>query len=186
MSFLEDLSISLTPEEAALVAKSRKVLEGALPQYYDKAKKKLEPISRDFEAFLILSSEKTLSSSTTWLSDIRNRLTISSNEDELRDTYLDLEIDDAITELAACSKELLLFQNFREAISAGKFASVAEVRDVINDSQLGIDNIVYMKDNAKHKLTLASLMKQETYGVGAVASAIKQAESWSGILLNYK
>jgi hypothetical protein len=179
------LTVALTDDELSLYESKRKADNEALPTYYDAVTGSYKEISRDFEAFLILTDSATRGAISSWLQTTGDRINSNIERDELRASMLDLEIDDSVTESVTYNRDLVLFNQFRSDITAGKFATVGEVQSLISDVQLGIEETTRKNDRAQHRLATVSRMKQFfTPKVGTSSQRI-QAESWIGLLLNY-
>ena len=178
------MAIELTSEEIQKVSLQKKSDEN-LPVYYDSIQKQEVKISRDFEAFLILSGIDLKRSAITWIQRIQFMKKENKERDELLKEVIELENEDANAQLDAYSSKLSSFDSFRQEFSAGKFVSVAEVSKFLEDLQSVIAEMISNRDRAYYNHVTSKLLTERVGYDEETEDKEKQLKSWLTPLSTY-
>lgn len=132
------VSVTLTPSEQKAVLRFRK----NNPQDRPRISGRSQPISEDFEAFIILSSVSARAQLTAWINLATQTLLgpITRNFVVLTEILPDEQVDTLKTK-AIIQTIILPFNLMKQALAAGKFAAITEVQEMFNDIQATTDGI---------------------------------------------
>jgi len=185
MAIIIDLDVDLNPGERGLYEAFRRPDGANLPTYFSSDTNSDVEISREFESFLILTDRGLRSKMVSWLQGTSTRLQTNVGREELFVAMCDVELNASVDEIVEADSELQSFTEFRNELFAGKFATVPEVRTLLNDLQLGISAKTRTRDSAQHRNNAASIIAQINQLNDDSLGRQQQAQSWMGVLLAY-
>lgn len=177
------LTLDLTKEEANLVD-SKKKDENDLPKVYNKVSQTSTPISRDFEAFLILENfsfkDKVTDKIKAILADDSN-----SNEKDLFDEALENEQKENDEVVAECTSKVSSLNELRVQIQSSKFSDIVEVSNVFSD--ISSSNKTELVNRlANFRANYLNLLKTSKFKPSnSDEKQNKQTESWLNPLTAY-
>lgn len=190
------MALSLTTEEAALIAKYR---EATRPEYYSEAAGKKVPISLDMEAFIITASQDTRATVLNQVREVNKTLSSDSNGskeyNELLTECLNLEEGNALNQRKEADAQLGSYDEFRAKYFEGsidepdstpsalsrpvRYGPVGEVGQALNDLSLTMDQLASVRDRAQHLWALTKRL-QELQRVNGLSDAQRnQIKSWA-------
>lgn len=179
------MSYELTPQEKNTVEGNRKP-DSDLPTYFNASLNKTIPISRDFETFLILASDKIKHQTISWLNNSVKLSKRNTDRDDLLDKLINNDASDASAKLDSINSELNGFNEFRESFSGdGKFNSVTEVGQVVTDLQRSVGELTMMQDRATHLVVLLNIAKSNLENNKNDEKIQEQLRSWSDPFSSY-
>lgn len=175
---------ALTSEEALTVAAKAKE---SRPYVYNSSTGALEQISKDFEAFLILSSAGVKSRAAQFIATILlfdiNNLVVRNN---LTKRWIDDEYSDLDTEIEGYQDILDVYDEIRPdlADATSGFEDVLEVNTLLEGIHLLLGDFAEQRDSLKYSKAIANVFKLKEQGT--VPSELKrEIESYSRALLSY-
>lgn len=179
------MALILTPNEQQTVSESAKS-EQDLPTYFNAGLRKDVPISRDFEAFLILSSTELKTSAIKWINQVVAFTQSVSTRDKLRALVLTQQAKNAQTKLDAYAATIGDFTNFRKNFQTdSRFSAIPEVVLFITDLQLVMDEQILGQQKAFFDQTLAAIFQSDQSVVGLTQDTIEELQSWIPVLSTY-
>ena len=175
----------LAPDELATVTQEAKS-EQDLPSYYSASQQTDVQISRDFEAFLILSTSEMKTSALTWI----NQAVSLNKPNKLRDALAALtvtqELKNSKLQLDAYTQTLGDFETFRQNFSTGSvFSAVPEVQLFINDLQSMIDELVVGQQRAFFDNTIATVIQGTLKNQAVTQAQLEELQSWTTVISAY-
>jgi len=173
--------VDLSSDERAKVEASRR---SPPPNYFDAASFQDLPISRDFEAFLILQDPATISATLDWYGQA---VTLGENRVDRNSVLFEALVadsDDRSAKQSELKKTTTLFNTWKELFTAGKFSDTTEVSLIIRDFQATAEEIFVLEDRAKHLENLqARLLDRLRQGLSS--AQLRELQSWSTPLTTY-
>ena len=154
------------------------------PNFYNAATLQEQPISTDFEAFLILQDALTISQTLTWLTAAgllgrqaldRNAVAFEALIEDQADTTNQL---DEVTDLTTA------FSAFRQSFQAGKFSDATEVGLILRDLQLPADELFATEGRLLH-LQHVQTRIQNRLSQSVSSAQLRELQSWPTPLLTY-
>lgn len=178
------LTLSLTEDEAKKVASKQKE-ENDLPKVYNKVSQSSYPISRDFEAFLILED---FSFKDKMADKIKAVLAVDTdtNEKDLFDEALANEVEENDEIVAECTSKVSSINELRVQIQSSKFSDVVEISNVISDVLANSNKIELTNRIANFRSNYLNLLKSSNFVPSNLdEKQEKQTESWLNPLTAY-
>ena len=174
---------SLTPEQLATVTQRQK---DNLPTYYNAAQQNNVPISRDFEAFLILSPSDSLNSALNWITQANQLGKPNKLRDALTAITLTNEIANSKAMLTAYTSVLTDFDKFKSAfVFDDTFNAVPEVQLFLQDLQGQIDELVSGQDRAFFDNTVSQVVQRAQAQTNVSQAQLQELNSWRSVLTSY-
>ena len=170
-------NIQLTDQEMSKVSAQTKS-DANLPTYYNAQQRQNVKISRDFEAFLILSTSGLKRQATLWIQQIQQLKSDNKDRDTILSEAIKFENTDATAQMTAYATKLNSFDSFRKEFSAGKFASVAEVSTFLGDLQLIIAEMISQRDRSYYNQVFSGLLTTRISYDEETSDKEKQLKSW--------
>ena len=180
----EELTLTLTKEEQTKVD-SKKKKESDLPKVYSKVTQTSTPISRDFEAFLILEDFSFKDKITDKLKAV---LFVDKDtlEKELFDEALENEVSENDEIVAECTSKVSSVNELRVQIQSSKFSDVTEISRVFSDVTASSNKVELTNRIANFRANYLSLLKHSAFVPSNLDEAQeKQTESWLNPLTAY-
>jgi len=175
------MSISLSPSENQQVEAKRKSVK---PFWYNANSGQWTPISDDFEAFLILTPISKKKSAVDWLNTLSFGLNSNTARTIVAQDFLARELSDITLQLEGLNALLTPYSSFRsDFVSGTRFLGVSEVASVLEDSRLGIDRIIELRTDLKHRSTINTAVQTRETAEGVTETRKTQAKSWAIPLL---
>jgi hypothetical protein len=179
------MALVLTPDQQAIVQQEQ-LSEAALPDYYSASQQDYLPISRDFEAFLILSDNTLKTSALQW---IQTSVQINKGH-QLRDALTQLaltqELSNAQAQITEYTKQLQGFDAFRQNFQTSQqFASIPEIQLFLNDLQAVIEELSVGNDRAFFDQTVTQVLQRYEDGVGISDAQVQELQSWTSVISTY-
>jgi hypothetical protein len=183
------MSLTLTPDQQAQVDQEA-VADADLPEYYSAALQTYIPISRDFEAFLILSTDNLKTTAINW---IPQAATIQQRN-KLRDALITLALkqgaSNAQLQLNEYETQLQGFNEFRQYFitSSGysnEFADVPEVQLFLSDLQEVMPEIIAGQARAIFDQTITKVIQTYQNTVGLTGPQTEELQSWTNVFSAY-
>lgn len=208
-----DLFSNLTEDERLKVSRFSVKNEADLPKFFNAGKQTTgqepaEPISREFEAFLILQalqSPEKLSNALKWFTEAATLQIKRKDRDELLEEAFNFERSDALDILQEIQTSTLGFSQFRTAFesvdveestnsldfSPSRFTAVPELSLLLRDSQLAMGEITSKLTRAEHLVVVNAVLDeqrkvreafQETVGSIADELIVQELLSWREVI----
>ena len=177
---------ALTSEEAQVVAAKAKP-EGSRPQLYSAATGTLTQISKEFEAFLILSPAGIKANAATFISTILlfdiNNLVVRNN---LMKRWCEDEIDDIDEEIKGYKDVMDGYDKIRPKLADAShgFEDVPEVNNLISNFALLLGDFGEQRDSLMFSKAASNVINTRERGK-IPADTKQEIESFARILLTY-
>ena len=168
-----------------------------------------QPISREFEAYLILQALKDpgkLSDAMRWFTEAADLQIKRDDRDALLDDAFEKERTDSLKVLQESSERTLRFARFRERfevveveadtdsleVPPGRFADVPEISLIMRDSQLAMGEIASKQSRAEHLVVENAVLDEQQNvretledSVGGIADPLIAQEllSWRDVII---
>jgi hypothetical protein len=168
-----------------------------------------QPISREFEAFLILQALKDpdkLSKAMRWFTEAADLQIKRDDRDALLNDAFEKERTDSLKVLQESSERTLRFARFRESfeiveveestdsleIPPARFADVPEISLIMRDSQLAMGEIASKQSRAEHLVVEDAVLDEQQNvretledSVGGIADPLIAQEllSWRDVII---
>lgn len=178
------LTLDLTDEELRKV-NAKKKEEKDLPKVYDRVAQSSTPISRDFEAFLILEE---FSFKDKIADKIKAILAVDKddNEKDLFDEALENEMKENDEIVAECTSKVSSINELRVKIQSSKFSDVTEISRVFSDVLASSNKVELINRLANFRANYLNLLKQSNFKPSKLdEKQEKQTESWLNPLTSY-
>ena len=160
--------------------------QASLPAYYNAKLRTNVQISRDFEAFLILSDTSIKSTAIQW---VQQAVTLNQ-QDKKRDALLAIatanELSNATARLNECNTQLDSYTKFRASFTVPQALDEdSDLQLFLNDIQNVIGNLITQYDRAFFDQTVATLL-QNSLSPGQVTSdQVEELQSWTSVIAAY-
>jgi hypothetical protein len=179
------IDVVLTPEDQAKVEANQKS-DDKLPSYYNADIKQDAQISRDFEAFLILSPTALKTSALSWIQKAKALNRANQLRDELTQLSINQELKNAQAKIAAYDLQLQYFSDFRKNFqSQTAFAGVAEVQKFLSDLQRVIGELVVARERAYFDQTVCKVFLDFDAQAAITDDQVQELQSWSAVISEY-
>lgn len=178
------ITLSLTESEAKKVD-SKKKEENDLPKVYNKTTQSSYPISRDFEAFLILED---FSFKDKIADKIQAVLAVDTDtkEKELFDEALENETEENDEIVAECTSKVSSINELRIQIQSSKFSDIVEISNVFSDVLANSNKIELTNRLANFRHNYLTILKNSKFVPSSLDDKqAKQTESWLNPLTSY-
>ena len=176
--------VDYTEEELVKIKKKSRTSE-TLPTFYNSNTEQFQPISRDFEAFLILSEQKTLGTAKEWLSKVRTTSESNLERDKIVSNAILLDNQDASNKRKEANESIKCFEAFKDTFSIGKFGKVVETGMLTRDMDLFAGEQTFTMERAAHLETLTNLVDIRHSRNQVTPQLQKELESWNDVLVAY-
>jgi hypothetical protein len=175
----------LTPDQQATVDQQAKS-DAQLPTFFSADLKTDVQISRDFEAFLILSTDDLKTSAINW---IQQAVTIQKTH-KLRDDLVTLAINQELSNsqlrITEFNKQLQDFNSFRQNFqSSSTFSGIPEVQAFLGDLQKVMGELTKGFDRAFFDQTISTVVQKFQDSVGLSTDQLEELQSWTDVLSEY-
>jgi hypothetical protein len=176
---------SLSPSELSTVQNAQLSVDD-LPTYYNNALDTDVPISRDFEAFLILAPSSLKTSALTWIQNAVGLNKSNQLRDDLSAITITQELANANLKINEYNTQLNGFQAFRTSFQTStNFAGIPEVQLFLYDLQSVIDELVLGQDRAFFDQTIALVMQKYGDSNSVTDGQVEELQSWTGVISTY-
>jgi hypothetical protein len=177
------LGVTLSPTDLATVQQQEL---STLPEYYSAASSQYVEISRDFEAFLILSSSDLKNAALNWIQTTVDLQKKNKLRDDLTALAVQNELTNAQAKIAEYNTQLNGFGQFRTNFQANStFASVSEVQLFLTDLQVVIDEMATGLDRATFDQTICQVIQRGQNQVSISQNQIQELQSWTSVISTY-
>jgi hypothetical protein len=214
MALDTDIFRNLTNEERLKVDLYAARSPTDIPRYFNAGTQAFgqepeQPISREFEAFLILQALKDpdkLSEAMRWFTEAADLQIKRDDRDALLDDAFEKERTDSLAVLQESSERTLRFARFRESfeiveveestdsieIPPARFADVPEISLIMRDSQLAMGEIASKQSRAEHLVVEDAVLDEQQNvretledSVGGIADPLIAQEllSWRDVII---
>jgi hypothetical protein len=179
------LTITLTEDEAALVQRKQKNSD-ELPTYYSASTQIETPISRDFEAFLILSDDQLKTSANDWIKKAADLQKVNKDRDALLALSLEQETFNAQSKMDALDQTLAGFNDFREHFqTTSDFVQIPEVQLFLFDLQRVVETLAIQRDRANFDSVMSQVVQRADDKLTVSDPEIQELQSWTAVLSAY-
>ena len=178
--------VTLNAEEQAIVQKKKKS-DAELPKYYDASLRKEVPITRDFEAFLILAPDELKTNALTWIKKVQTLQTIKKDRDDLMALMIANEISNATLKLDTLEDKMDGYNQFRSKFQTlTDFSAVIEVQNFLKDLQQVLPELSMERNRAFYDQTVAVIEDAENIRKGTINEEnLTQLQSWATVISTY-
>ncbi len=214
MALDTDIFKSLTNEERLKVDLYAARSPSDMPRFFNAGTQAFgqepeQPISREFEAFLILQALKDpdkLSKAMRWFTEAADLQIKRDDRDALLNDAFEKERTDSLKVLQESSERTLRFARFRESfeivevedstdsleIPPARFADVPEISLIMRDSQLAMGEIASKQSRAEHLVVEDAVLDEQQNvretledSVGGIADPLIAQEllSWRDVII---
>lgn len=175
----------LTPQQLATLTQKQKSQQD-LPFYYAADLKKDIQISRDFEAYLILSPAELKTSALSWINKAVKLNKPNKLRDELTTISINQELKNSQAKLDAYESVLGDFNKFRKNLESETiFSSVPEVQLFITDLQGTIEELVVGQQRAFFDNTVAKVLQRNQPAREVTQAKLEELQSWTTVISAY-
>ena len=175
------MAVELDSDERARVEVARLPVR---PNFYNASTLQEQPISTDFEAFLILQDALTISETLTWLAAAGLLATTALDRNAVAFEALIEDQADTANQLDEVTSSTTAFTAFRQAFQAGKFGEAIEVGLIIRDLQAPADELFATEARLRHLQQVQTRVRNRLSQ--SVSSAqLRELQSWPTPLLTY-
>jgi len=179
------MALELTDQESVIVRQKRKDLEN-LPTYYNAALRTDVQISRDFEAFLILSPREMKEAAVAWIDSATGLQKTNSARDQLAQLGAAQELLNSTRKLSSYDEVLGKFEKFRTTFQATtRFAEIPEVQQFLFDLQRVIEELAAGRDRAQFDGITSQVLQRANDRTQISPDQIEELQSWVGVLKDY-
>lgn len=175
------MAIELSSDEQARVQAARLPTR---PNYFNASLQAEQPISTDFEAFLILQDPITIAATLTWLGTAGLLADLTIGRDSLAFEALVVSQGDTTDQLDEVTTSTAAFEAFRESFQAGKFSEAVEVSLVIRDLQATADELFAKRDQLQHRQQVEQRV-QNNLSQSISPAQLRELQSWPTPLTTY-
>lgn len=178
-----DLTISLTEDELSKVNSAKKS-EDDLPKTYNKVSGTSSPISRDFEAFLILEDL----SFKDKVSDKIKSVTANTSTDRDKDLFdecLENELDEVKEQVAQCASQVGSLNDLKISLQETKYTGISEISSCLSDVLSTSNRVEMINRLMKFKFNYLNILKERFSPESMDEQQIKQTQSWLNPLTAY-
>jgi hypothetical protein len=214
MALDTDIFKNLTNEERLKVDLYAARSPTDMPRYFNAGTQAFgqepeQPISKEFEAFLILQALKDpnkLSEAMRWFTEAADLQIKRDDRDELLNDAFEKERTDSLRVLQESSERTLRFARFRESfeiveveestdsleIPPARFTDVPEISLIMRDSQLAMGEIASKQSRAEHLVVENAVLDEQQNvretledSVGGIADPLIAQEllSWRDVII---
>ncbi len=214
MALDTDIFKNLTNEERLKVGLYAARSPTNIPRYFNAGTQAFgqepeQPISREFEAFLILQALKDpdkLSEAMRWFTEAADLQIKRDDRDALLNDAFEKERTDSLKVLQESSERTLRFARFRESfeivevevstdsleIPPARFADVPEISLIMRDSQLAMGEIASKQSRAEHLVVENAVLDEQQNvretledSIGGIADPLIAQEllSWRDVII---
>jgi hypothetical protein len=179
------VALQLTASEAETVAQKSKN-EDELPVYYNSDLQTNVKISRDFEAFLILSPDDLKTAAVAWIKQSVALQQTNKDRDALLSLAISQEMTNAQSKMNALDQVLGNFNKFRLTFqTSSTFTNVPEVQRFLLDLQRPIEELVVARDRAQFDNVASQVIQRKYDQLVVSAPEIQELQSWQSVLSAY-
>ena len=179
------MAVILSPSDQATVQENQRSTD-QLPEYYDALSKQDIQISRDFEAFLILTSDTLKTAALAWIQKATNLNKTNKFRDALTQIAIGQELANAQAQLAEYDLQLQHFTDFRTTFKAAtEFAGVSEVQLFLSDLQRGIEELSIGRDRAFFDQTISEVLLNFEDQTQITEDQVQELQSWTTVISEY-
>ncbi len=177
------MAVVLNKTDAVKVSGKRKADK---PTFYNAQTGTEEPISLDFESFLILAPQDLKDSTVDWIEKSQQPAAArSADRDALLKEAITAELEDSTAWLEEMDKKIEDFREFRDRFQVGQFADVPEIGLMLRDLQTGLDEVMHHRGRAKHLVVMSTVIQGRLETDGVTEAQAKETASWRGPFLAY-
>jgi hypothetical protein len=174
----------LTQEEIARV-ESRRKPANQLPTYYDPVQQITVRISRDFEAWLILTPLGIRASIATWLSQLAQNTPRDITFDDLAAEFAADEARHTEIERREYDTILSAYDQFRGTINTAGFEDISELGSLLSQTHEGLGRVSASRESAVFSHAMALANKDELEFRRVDTETQQALRSWMSVLLSY-
>lgn len=179
------MALVLTDAQTETVTPLRKN-EEELPTYFDASLQTDVTISRDFEAFLILSEDDLKTSAIEWIKKVVDIQKVNTDRDTLTGLALAQEKSNAQAKVDDLDGRLQDFNDFREKFQTStQFAVVPEVQQFLLDLQSPIAELIADSNRAEFDNVACQVIERLTRDTTIDDLQVEELQSWTGVLSVY-
>lgn len=179
------MSLVLTDQEIVKVDKKSRQ-EAELPTYYSSNLQTNVKISRDFEAYLILSSDDLKTAAIEWIKTVVTLQKVNKERDDLVALATAQERSNAQAQIKGIDNKLKNFNNFRSKFkTTTTFAEVPEVQYLLFDLQRVVEELIAARERCQFDDTAGQVTVRNTDHLVVTQPQIEQLQSWTGVLSEY-
>jgi hypothetical protein len=214
MAIDTDLFKHLTQEERLKIDRFATRSPSDMPRFFNAGTQAFgqepeQPISREFEAYLILQALKDpekLSDAMRWFTEAADLQIKRDDRDALLNDAFENERTDSLKVLQESSDRTIRFARFREGfeiveveestdsleIPPGRFADVPEISLIMRDSQLAMGEIASKQSRAEHLVVEDAVLDEQQNAretledsIGGIADPLIAQEllSWRDVII---
>ncbi len=154
------------------------------PTYFDASSLQDTKVSSDFEAFLILQDDLTLSATITWQSAAVALSRSALDRKAVAFEALIVEQADVTAQLDEVEREAASFNLWKDRFRAGKFSDTPEVGLIIRDFQAEAEGLFTTESRLRHRRAVAA-REQDRLRQGMTSAQLRELQSWPTPLLTY-
>lgn len=174
----------LTPEERQRVTENRKDT-GSLPRYLDPDTGEELPISREFEAWLILTPVGVRANISQWLMQLARNTPHDVAFDDLAMEFMEEEEEIALAENNEYDSSLSGYDQFRTSLNVDGFQDVTELSILLAQTTSGLGRIGAARSSAVFAYSMALVNKAEMESRRVDENTRRSLRAWTQILLAY-
>jgi hypothetical protein len=158
--------------------------------YYNITAKADRPISRDFEAFLILQTTEQKQESLKWIKESSGAQARNKERDQLIVDALERDTEDTAKRLEVLDEKLTSFNEFKESITSDdkirRFISVQEVSAFLRSIERTMDEVILNRSREFHNSVIDKMMqtRHELQKVGEEET--REVKSWQRPFSEYE
>jgi hypothetical protein len=179
------MALALTAEQETKVQRGRRN-DTELPEYYDATLQRNLRITRDFEAYLILTEPALKESSIRWINQVVSLQQAQKDRDDLSALALQKELANAQAKVTSLDGRLSGFDEFRKNFRNDPvFANIPEVQKFIFDLQRVVEDLSVQRERAQFDATVSQVIERDTSLVAVTGPEIEQLQSWRSVLAEY-
>lgn len=179
------MAVVLSPQVQAYVQGKMRATS-ALPSYYDAETQQNVQISRDFEAFLIVSDDSLKTSALSWIQKATQITQVNQLRDSLVQLGLAQELKNAQARVAEYNNQLQDFSTFRANFQTQTaFAGVPEVQLFLSDLQAMIGELSVGLDRATFDQNVSNILIQYGDNTEVTEGQVEELQSWTSVISAY-
>lgn len=172
------MPITLNEQQANTVEAGRKKVK---PEYYDAEARKTKEIDNDLEAALILIPAEAKAEAVARIEKQEAPVRRILQRNAILKQALEVDIENANTVINALRVTEDL-ETFRQKFLV--FRDVTGLSNIIDATQLAIEETVMLNDRAKHDLVIATLIEKQVAN-GVTDELDKERKSWAAVIKQY-
>lgn len=181
---------NFSQEELEKIKVQRKP-QDELPTYFSSENQQETPISRDFEAYLILQPQSLKQTTLSWIREVVDIQEENIDRDEILSRYLNTREEEADKVVEQLDEALGDFDQFKAGLlqvtdDPTRFAEIPEISLLAQSLQRPIQEMVFIRESAFHESNLSKLLRLRFTISETTENTERELQSWQTVISAYQ